>query len=99
MKTLTICGSMRFAKEMQAIAFDLETRHGFNVLQCVYGDGEHLTPEQRAKLAAAHAQKIALSDGIYVVDIGGYVGQSTQNEIALARAQGKEVIFHTGFYR
>jgi len=27
------------------------------------------------------------------------VGQSTQNEIALARAQGKEVIFHTGFYR
>ena len=77
MKTLTICGSMRFAKEMQAIAFDLETRHGFNVLQCVYGDGEHLTPEQRAKLAAAHAQKIALSDGIYVVDIDGYVGQST----------------------
>ena len=99
MKTLTICGSMRFAKEMQAIAFDLETRHGFNVLQCVYGDGEHLTPEQRTRLAAAHAQKIAMSDGIYVVDIGGYVGQSTQNEIALARAQGKEVVFHTGFYR
>ena len=99
MKTLTICGSMRFAKEMQAIAFDLETQHGFNVLQCVYGDGERLTPEQRAKLAAAHAQKIALSDGIYVVDIGGYVGQSTQNEIALAREQGKEVLFHTDFYR
>ena len=99
MKTLTICGSMRFAEEMQAIAFALETRYGFNVLQCVYGDGEHLTPDQRAKLAAAHAQKIAMSDGIYVVDIGGYVGQSTQNEIALARAQGKEVVFHTGFYR
>lgn len=99
MKTLTICGSMRFAEEMQTIAFDLETRHGFNVLQCVYGDGEHLTPEQRARLAAAHHQKIALSDGIYVVDIGGYVGQSTQNEIDLARAQGKEIIFHTGFYR
>ena len=99
MKTLAICGSMRFAKEMQTIAFDLETQHGFNILQCVYGDGEHLTPEQRAKLAAAHAQKTALSDGIYVVDIGGYIGQSTQNEIALARAQGKEVIFHTDFYR
>lgn len=99
MKTLTICGSMRFTKEMQIIAFDLETQHGFNVLQCVYGDGEHLTPEQRANLAAAHAQKIALSDGIYVVDIGGYVGQSTQNEIALARRQGKEVIFHTDFHR
>lgn len=99
MKTLTICGSMRFAKDMQTIAFDLETQHGFNVLQCVYGDGGQLSPEQRARLAEAHAQKIALSDGIYVVDIGGYVGQSTQKEIAQARTQGKEVIFHTDFYR
>ena len=99
MKALTICGSMRFAKEMQTIAFAPEVRHGFNVLLPVYGDGEHLTPEQRATLATAHAQKITLSDGIYVVDIGGYVGRSTQNEIALARARGKEVIFHTDFYR
>lgn len=99
MKTLTICGSMRFAEEMRTIAFDLETRYGLNVLQCVYGDGEHLTQEQRARLAAAHAQKIAMSDGIYVVDIGGYVGGSTQKEIALARTQDKEIIFHTGFYR
>ena len=99
MKTLTICGSMRFAEDMQSIAFDLETRHGFNVLQCVYGDGSHLTTDQRAALSRAHYQKIDLSDGIYVVDIGGYVGQSTQKEIDYARAQGKEVLFHTDFHR
>ena len=99
MKPLTICGSMRFAEDMQSIAFDLETRHGFNVLQCVYGDGEHLTTDQRAALSRAHYQKIDLSDGIYVVDIGGYVGQSTQKEIDYARAQGKEVLFHTDFHR
>ena len=99
MKTLTICGSMRFAEDMQSIAFALETRHGFNVLQCVYGDGEHLTTDQRAALSRAHYQKIDLSDGIYVVDIGGYVGQSTQKEIDYARAQGKEVLFHTDFHR
>lgn len=38
MKTLTICGSMRFSNEMCQIAWELETMHGFNILQCVYGD-------------------------------------------------------------
>lgn len=90
---------MRFAEQMQAIAFVLEARYGFNILQCVYGDGEHLTQETRARLATAHEQKIALSDGIYVVDIDGYVGRSTQQEIDLARKQRKEVIFHSQFYR
>ena len=36
MKTLTICGSMRFENEMQSIAYDLEAIKGYNVLQCVY---------------------------------------------------------------
>ena len=36
MKTLTICGSMRFADEMQKIAYSLEVYKGYNILQCVY---------------------------------------------------------------
>lgn len=36
MKTVTICGSMRFANEMKSIAYYLETQQKFNVLQCVY---------------------------------------------------------------
>ena len=36
MKTVTICASMKFEKEMQRIAFLLETKHDLNVLQCVY---------------------------------------------------------------
>ena len=35
MKTLTICGSMRFADEMQEIAYALEVHKGYNILQCV----------------------------------------------------------------
>ena len=33
MKTVTMCGSMKFEKEMQRLAFLLETQHGLNVLQ------------------------------------------------------------------
>ena len=36
MKTVTLCGSMRFAREMQAIALNLEVNHGMNALQCTY---------------------------------------------------------------
>ncbi len=36
MKTVTICGSIKFMHEMQSIAFLLETRENMNVLQCVY---------------------------------------------------------------
>lgn len=94
MKTLTICGSMRFSREMQEIAWKLETGNGFNVLQCVYGDGE---PDDAARrlLKQAHDRKIDLSDGIYVVDIGGYYGESVRAEIEYARSHGKEVLFHS----
>ena len=36
MRTVTICGSMKFETEMQRIAFLLETKYNMNVLQCVY---------------------------------------------------------------
>ncbi len=94
MKTLTICGSMRFAAEMREIAYRLEMEKGYNVLQCVYGDGKMPTAEERERLAAAHFRKIDLSDGIYVVNIGGYIGESVRNEIAYAQRCGKEVLFH-----
>ena len=43
MKTYTICGSMRFEKEMKKLAYDLEIGKGYNILQCVYC-GEDVIP-------------------------------------------------------
>ena len=40
-----------------------------------------------------HKQKIDLSDEIYVINVGGYIGESTKNEIEYAKARGKEVSF------
>lgn len=36
MKTYTICGSMRYEKEMRELAYYLETQKGYNILQCIY---------------------------------------------------------------
>lgn len=98
MKTVTICGSMRFEKQMQEIALELETRHDVVVLQCVYNPAKTaLSDHDVEALAAAHYRKIDLSDAIYVVDVGGYIGESVRREIAYARAKGKDVLYHSEF--
>ena len=96
MKTVTICGSMRFEKEMREIAFDLETKHEMNVLQCVYNAANReISKTEKDALAKAHFLKIALSDAVCVVDPEGYIGDSVAEEIQFAQANGKEVIFHS----
>ena len=38
-----------------------------------------------------HKRKIDMADAIYVVNVGGYVGESTRSEIEYARRNGKRV--------
>ena len=95
MKTLTICGSMRFEKEMQETAYYLETQKGYNILQCIYTvAGIEPTAEDLKALELAHYQKIDISDGIYVVNIDGYIGESVKKEIEYAKQHNKEVLYH-----
>ena len=86
---------MRFEKEMQETAYYLETQKGFNILQCIYtvADSKPTAEELRA-LELAHYQKIDISDGIYVLNIDGYIGESVRKEIVYAQQHGKEIIYH-----
>lgn len=86
---------MRFSEEMMAIAHDLEIQGKFVMLQCGYGAAEVAYDEgELTRLANIHRQKIDLSDGIYVVNIDGYIGTSTQSEIAYAIKNGKVIYYH-----
>ena len=40
-KVITICGSMRYSKEMMKIAEELELKEGYAVIQCVYNIDGH----------------------------------------------------------
>ncbi len=95
MKIVTICGSMRFDSEMKNIARDLETDNNFCVIQCIYNENCcHLGSEATKKIIQAHYKKIDLSDAIYVVNIGGYIGESVKEEIKYALSKNKEIIYH-----
>lgn len=38
-----------------------------------------------------HKRKIDMADEIYVINVGGYIGESTRSEIAYARKTGKAI--------
>ena len=97
MKTYTICGSMKFAEDMKKIAYDLEISKDirYNILQCVYCEDNIVpTEDELLKLEDAHYRKIDLSDGIYVVNMDGYIGTSVKKEIEYAERHGKGVLYH-----
>ena len=100
MKVVTICGSMKFSKEMRKIATELECLKGYTVIQCVYidelenDDNYNKINFNKVDFDSAHRKKIDISDAIYVVNIGGYIGNSTKQEISYAISNGKEVMYH-----
>ena len=38
-----------------------------------------------------HKRKIDMADSIYVINVGGYIGESTRSEIEYAKANNKPV--------
>ena len=94
-KVITICGSMRYSKEMMKISEELELKQGYAVIQCVYNvDGLKYEGIDASILDKIHRKKIDISNAIYVVNVDGYIGSSTKNEIEYATETGKEVMYH-----
>lgn len=93
-KIITLCGSTRF-KEQYLEAQKRLTLEGNIVISVGLfghsGDDEVWTEGTKAMLDDMHKRKIDLADEIFVVNVGGYIGESTSSEIAYAKSQGKDV--------
>jgi len=92
-KIVTICGSTKFRAEI-AEANRMLTLAGYVVLApgVFAHDGDEITDEQKIALDALHLRKIDLAMWVYVVNPGGYIGESTRKEIAYARKTRKGVL-------
>lgn len=88
-----ICGSTRFVAELRAANRDL-TLAGAIVVAPTEA-GEQITNDQKSALDTLHLHKIDLADRVLVVNPSGYIGESTNREIAHARATGKPIEFTT----
>ena len=93
-KIVTLCGSTRF-KEQFIEAQKRLTLDGSIVISVGLfghsGDEEVWKPGTKEMLDDMHLRKIDMADEIYVINVGGYIGESTRREIAYAEKMGKVV--------
>ena len=93
-KIITLCGSTKF-KEQYLEAQKRLTLEGNIVISVGLfghsGDDEVWAEGTKAMLDDMHKRKIDMADEIFVINVGGYVGESTRNEIAYAQEHGKVV--------
>ena len=96
MKIITLCGSLKFQKEMMIVAEKMALE-GNCILTPVYPILEEVekTEEQMAKLKEAHFKRIEISDAILVVNVNNYIGKSTNLEIEYAKTLEKEILYYT----
>ena len=98
-KIITLCGSTRF-KDAFLQAQKRLTLEGNIVISVGLfghsGDNEVWTEGTKEMLDDMHLRKIDLADEVFVINVGGYIGSSTQAEIAYAKRTGKPVRYlHT----
>lgn len=97
MKIITVCGSLRFIKEMMEITEKMELQ-GNCMLTPIYPtkpDKDAYTEDEVVILDKMHKEKIKLSDAILVVNVDNYIGSSTKSEIEFAKSLNKELIYYT----
>ena len=88
-KIVVLCGSTRFHEQFQRVNYE-ETMIG-NIVLSVGCYKQQFTPEQKIALDELHKRKIDLADEVVVLNIGGYIGESTRSEIEYAQALGMPI--------
>lgn len=94
-KIITLCGSIKF-KEMFLKIQESLTLNGNIVLTPNFFNNikkEEISLDTKKMLDEMHRQKIDMSDEIYVINLDGYIGESTKSEIEYAKANGKKISY------
>ena len=100
-KVITLCGSTRFKDAFIKAQKRLTLQGNIVISVGLFGhsgddevwDGmdEGTLSKTKEMLDDMHKRKIDMADGIFVINVGGYIGDSTQSEIEYAKKHGKTV--------
>ena len=99
---ICLCGSTRFTDIMLVHQWEL-TKKGFVVLSwCALPDWyfkgkdkAHIGDQEGVKeiVDEVHLRKIDLADQVLILNVDGYIGESTRNELEYAKKAGKNIRF------
>lgn len=98
---ITLCGSTRFKEEFMMAQKRLTLEGNIVISVGLFGhsgdeevwDGmdEGTLSKTKKMLDDMHKRKIDMADEIFVINVGGYIGDSTRSEIDYAIEHGKKV--------
>jgi hypothetical protein len=93
-KVITLCGSTKFKDEFIEAQKRLTLAGNIVISVGLFGhsgDAEVWTEGTKAMLDDMHFRKIDMADEIFVINVGGYIGESTRREIEYANSTAKLV--------
>lgn len=95
-KVITLCGSTRFRDAFMEAQKRLTLEGNIVISVGLFGhsgDEEVWTESTKEMLDDMHKRKIDMADEVFIVNVNGYIGNSTRSEIEYAKAARKPVRF------
>ena len=95
-KVITLCGSTRFKEQFIEIQKQLTLKGNIVISVGLFGhsgDDEVWTEGTKQMLDDMHKRKIDMADEIFVINVNGYIGSSTQSEIEYDSKNGKRIVY------
>lgn len=106
-KIICLCGSSRFIEHFAILAWEFEKGGaivlGLHYLPPSYAENKHPGKDVsshmaehegvKEKMDELHFRKIDLADEVFVLNVGGYIGNSTSREIKYAISKKKPVLY------
>lgn len=103
---VTLCGSTRFKNEFMEVQKRLTLEGNIVISVGLFGHSgdsevwenmdEGTLTKTKEMLDDMHKRKIDMADEIFVINVGGYIGDSTRSEIEYAKAHGKKIRYLEG---
>ena len=100
-KVITLCGSTKFKDEFMRVQKELTLKGNIVISVGLFGHSgdnevwenmdEGTVTKTKEMLDDMHKRKIDMADEIFVINVGGYIGESTKSEIEYANKTGKKI--------
>ena len=100
-KVVTLCGSTKFKEQFMQAQKDLTLKGNIVISVGLFGHSgdsevwenmdERTLTKTKEMLDDMHKRKIDMADEIFVINVNGYIGESTRSEIEYAKKHGKKI--------
>lgn len=97
-KVITLCGSTKFKTQFEETVKELTLQGNIVISVGCFGhsgDNEVWTDEVKEMLDDMHKRKILMANEIYVIDVDGYIGESTRSEIEFAESKNIPIRYYS----